>query len=275
MQPCAAEVDGTLWFCGIDGLHAFEPAHLTALTCELPVKLRAVFLGDTRWAGGSALALPAGLRTLELELGTCAFDYPAEVRFRWRLLGRSPTWSEASRAHEVRLLDLPPGELVFEAECLDLEGRASAAPLRLSVTVPRRAWETVPFRILAALGLGLACWFLVGLGARRSAPRTSQLAGLVETPFADGHGRHVYHQYTILSDRRDVIQKVLSDSGIACAVYYPVPLHRQEMFAASHGDVKLPVTERTAQRCLSLPISPMLKDEQIRRIAGAIRQALA
>lgn len=102
-----------------------------------------------------------------------------------------------------------------------------------------------------------------------------QLAGLVETPRADGHGRHVYHQYTILSDQRDAIQKVLNDSGIACAVYYPVPLHRQEMFAATHGDVSLPVTERTAQRCLSLPISPMLKDEQIRRIVGAIRQALA
>ena len=102
-----------------------------------------------------------------------------------------------------------------------------------------------------------------------------QLAGLVETPCADGHGRHVYHQYTILSDQRDAIQKVLSDSGIACAVYYPVPLHRQEMFGATHGDVKLPVTERTAQRCLSLPISPMLKDEQIKHIVGAIRQALA
>ncbi|MDZ4254469.1 MAG: DegT/DnrJ/EryC1/StrS family aminotransferase [Sulfuritalea sp.] len=102
-----------------------------------------------------------------------------------------------------------------------------------------------------------------------------QLAGLVETPFADGHGRHVYHQYTILSDHRDAIQKVLTDSGIACAVYYPVPLHRQEMFAATHGAVSLPVTERTAQRCLSLPISPMLKDEQLRRIVGAIRQALA
>jgi dTDP-4-amino-4,6-dideoxygalactose transaminase len=100
------------------------------------------------------------------------------------------------------------------------------------------------------------------------------LAGLVETPFADGHGRHVYHQYTILSDRRDTIQKVLTDSGIACAVYYPVPLHRQEMFAATHGSVRLPVTEKVAQRCLSLPISPMLKDEQIKRITGAIRQAL-
>ncbi|MDP2134831.1 MAG: DegT/DnrJ/EryC1/StrS family aminotransferase [Sulfuritalea sp.] len=101
-----------------------------------------------------------------------------------------------------------------------------------------------------------------------------QLAGLVETPYADGHGRHVYHQYTILSDRRDVIQKVLNDSGIACAVYYPVPLHQQEMFAATHGDVRLPVTEHVAQRCLSLPISPMLKDEQIRHVVGAIRQAL-
>ena len=101
-----------------------------------------------------------------------------------------------------------------------------------------------------------------------------QLAGLVETPLADGHGRHVYHQYTILSDHRDALQKVLSDSGIACAVYYPVPLHQQEMFAATHGDVRLPVTERVALRCLSLPISPMLQDAQIAHIAATIRAAL-
>jgi dTDP-4-amino-4,6-dideoxygalactose transaminase len=118
---------------------------------------------------------------------------------------------------------------------------------------------------------------LDSFNARRIAIADSynkELAGLVETPLADGHGRHVYHQYTILSDRRDVIQKVLTDSGIACAVYYPVPLHQQEMFAATHGDVRLPVTEGVAQRCLSLPISPMLKDEQIMHIVGAVRQAL-
>jgi dTDP-4-amino-4,6-dideoxygalactose transaminase len=101
------------------------------------------------------------------------------------------------------------------------------------------------------------------------------LAGLVETPLADGHGRHVYHQYTILSDRRDAIQKALTEAGIACAVYYPVPLHRQEMFAATHGHVALPVTESVARRCLSLPISPMLRDEQIERVAGTIRRTLA
>jgi dTDP-4-amino-4,6-dideoxygalactose transaminase len=102
-----------------------------------------------------------------------------------------------------------------------------------------------------------------------------QLAGVVETPYADGLGRHVYHQYTILSDRRDEIQKALTDAGIACAVYYPVPLHRQEMFAATHGQVRLPITESVAQRCLSLPISPMLTDAQVAEIAGVIRQVPA
>lgn len=99
------------------------------------------------------------------------------------------------------------------------------------------------------------------------------LAGAVETPFEDGVGRHVYHQYTILSDRRDAIQKALTEAGIACAVYYPVPLHKQEMFAATHGHLTLPVTERVMARCLSLPISPMLSDAQIARVAEVVRSA--
>lgn len=99
------------------------------------------------------------------------------------------------------------------------------------------------------------------------------LAGTVETPFVDGKGRHVYHQYTILADRRDAILQALTAAGIASAIYYPVPLHRQEMFAASHGHVRLPVAERTAERCLSLPVSPMLQDAQIARIAAVVRAA--
>ena len=99
----------------------------------------------------------------------------------------------------------------------------------------------------------------------------AQLGDTVETPYADGKGRHVYHQYTILSDKRDLIQKALGEAGIACAVYYPVPLHQQEVFAASHGDIKLPITERTAARCLSLPISPMLTNDQVSRICTVIK----
>jgi dTDP-4-amino-4,6-dideoxygalactose transaminase len=100
------------------------------------------------------------------------------------------------------------------------------------------------------------------------------LAGLVTTPFADGKGRHVYHQYTILSDRRDAIQAALNADGIAAAIYYPVPLHRQELFQASRGGLRLPVAEDVAARCLSLPISPTLQGATIDRIANVIREAL-
>jgi len=41
------------------------------------------------------------------------------------------------------------------------------------------------------------------------------------TPYEDGLGEHVYHQYTLLSDRRDAIIKALQDKQIGCAVYYP------------------------------------------------------
>lgn len=101
-----------------------------------------------------------------------------------------------------------------------------------------------------------------------------RLAGLVETPYADGKGRHVYHQYTLLSDQRDAIQAALSAAGISSAIYYPVPLHRQELYQQSHGDVRLPVTEAVAARCLSLPISPTLQTETIDRIAEVIRETV-
>lgn len=111
---------------------------------------------------------------------------------------------------------------------------------------------------------------------RRVARRYSELlAGLpVATPFEDGVGEHVYHQYTLLSERRDAILQALQAAGIASAIYYPVPLHRQNVFKGDYAGVQLPVTEDVARRCLSLPIYPELDDDSIRRIVGVIGAAL-
>ncbi|NJD06191.1 MAG: DegT/DnrJ/EryC1/StrS family aminotransferase [Methylococcaceae bacterium] len=110
-------------------------------------------------------------------------------------------------------------------------------------------------------------------GRRRAAHRYSEL--LAELPLQaakeDGIGAHVYHQYTLLSDRRDDILQALASAGIACAVYYPVPLHRQKVFLADCAGVDLPVTEDIARRCLSLPMFPELSDEQIERVVDVIR----
>lgn len=111
-------------------------------------------------------------------------------------------------------------------------------------------------------------------GRRQAAHQYSeQLKDTVTPPHEDGIGTHVYHQYTILSDKRDAIQEALSNKEIASAVYYPIPLHQQKVFEDEYGKVSLPVTEDISSRCLSLPIFPELNSEQVSLICEQIKSA--
>lgn len=94
----------------------------------------------------------------------------------------------------------------------------------------------------------------------------------VNTPFEDGKGIHVYHQYTLLSDHRDAIMNQLQADKIACAIYYPVPLHKQNVYKKDYADLVLPVTEKVAAMCLSLPICSELKHETIEQIVDSIKK---
>ncbi len=110
---------------------------------------------------------------------------------------------------------------------------------------------------------------------RRAAAHTytGRLEGLpgIVPPHEDGKGLHVYHQYTLLAEDRDAIMQRLRDAGISSAIYYPIPLHRQPVFADRYREIRLPVSESVATRCLSLPIYPELESEQIHTIVDVIK----
>lgn len=105
--------------------------------------------------------------------------------------------------------------------------------------------------------------------AHRYSAALAKLPGLIP-PHEDGIGHHVYHQYTLLAENRDAIMQALRDNEIACAVYYPIPLHKQEVFAADCGGLSLPVSEQVSQQCMSLPIYPELSDEQVDQVLEVI-----
>ncbi len=96
----------------------------------------------------------------------------------------------------------------------------------------------------------------------------------IDVPFEDGKGIHVYHQYTILTDKREAIQAALAGAGVASAIYYPIPLHRQKVFLDVCREVSLPVSEQSAERVLSLPIYPELTRPQIEQVVEVIAGSL-
>jgi dTDP-4-amino-4,6-dideoxygalactose transaminase len=82
---------------------------------------------------------------------------------------------------------------------------------------------------------------------------------------------NTFHVFVVQSERRDELQTYLAREGIGTAVHYPVPIHLQP--AASElgyrrGD--FPVTERQAERILSLPIHQFLTDEDQMHVADRI-----
>jgi dTDP-4-amino-4,6-dideoxygalactose transaminase len=86
----------------------------------------------------------------------------------------------------------------------------------------------------------------------------------------------VYHTFVIQVDERDALSAFLSSRGIRTATHYPVPIHLQPVARSlGYGPGAFPVTERQAQRILSLPVYPELTCQDLACVAAAIREFYA
>jgi len=81
------------------------------------------------------------------------------------------------------------------------------------------------------------------------------------------HRSCVYHQYVIRHPQRDRLRDRLAGDGIATAVHYPQPVHRQPAY---RQDVPLPVTEQAVGEILSLPLWPELSGAEIQTICESL-----
>jgi dTDP-4-amino-4,6-dideoxygalactose transaminase len=98
------------------------------------------------------------------------------------------------------------------------------------------------------------------------------------TPFRKGdQDTHVYHQYTlkIINGKRDSLVKHLSEKGIPCGIYYPIPLHSQKAYASKlYKSDDFKVTLEIVNQVISLPMHTELADDQIDFITDTIKSFL-
>ncbi len=100
----------------------------------------------------------------------------------------------------------------------------------------------------------------------------------IATPYRAPYCQHVFHQYTLVLKNvedarkyRDGLVSFLSEQHVPSMIYYPVPAHRQEMFAAFGGaNYNLKKTDWLTERVISLPIHTEMDEEQLSHVTKKV-----
>jgi UDP-2-acetamido-2-deoxy-ribo-hexuluronate aminotransferase len=92
-------------------------------------------------------------------------------------------------------------------------------------------------------------------------------------PIRSPNSTHVFHQYTIKTNRRDELKNYLEQNDIPSMIYYPVPLHLQKAYRrVGFEEGSFPVTEALSRSVISLPIHTEMDDETLDYICGTINK---
>lgn len=80
---------------------------------------------------------------------------------------------------------------------------------------------------------------------------------------------NVFHIFAIRTERRDELQGYLAQKNIQTLIHYPIPPHKQECYKEL-ADLNLPVTEQIHREILSLPISQVITNTELKKVVDAI-----
>ena len=96
---------------------------------------------------------------------------------------------------------------------------------------------------------------------------------LITLPSRIPDENNVYHQFPVFCERRDELQKHLSDNGVQTLIHYPIPPHHQECYAKvawNTPQLNLPITEKIHLQELSIPMNQVLRREEAKIVVDVL-----
>lgn len=79
---------------------------------------------------------------------------------------------------------------------------------------------------------------------------------------------HVWHLFVVRCEQRNALQKHLAAMGVQTLIHYPIPPHQQQAYPQWNG-LAFPLTERTHQQVLSLPMGSTMTAEEAAQVVEA------
>ena len=93
----------------------------------------------------------------------------------------------------------------------------------------------------------------------------------ITLPFYDNSQNHVFHLFVVRTQNRTELQNYLTQNGIQSQIHYPIPPHKQKALS-QWNNMSFPITEKIHDTVLSLPMSPVLTDEEVDFVVKIINQ---
>jgi dTDP-4-amino-4,6-dideoxygalactose transaminase len=87
------------------------------------------------------------------------------------------------------------------------------------------------------------------------------------------NNKHVWHVFVVRTANREKFQQYLNENGIQTVIHYPIPPHKQ-MAYTELSECYLPITEKIHKEVISLPISPVMHEEDIQYVVKTINAYL-
>ena len=84
---------------------------------------------------------------------------------------------------------------------------------------------------------------------------------------------HVWHIFIIRIENREKLQNYLTENGVQTLIHYPIPPHKQEAYK-EWNNLSFPITEQIHNEVLSLPISPVMPEDEVEMVIELINAFL-
>ncbi|GLB53734.1 aminotransferase [Neptunitalea chrysea] len=93
----------------------------------------------------------------------------------------------------------------------------------------------------------------------------------ITLPYYSGLLDHVFHLFVIQCKERDALQKYLETHGVQTLIHYPIAPHKQAAYKELNS-LSLPIAEKLHDTVLSLPISPVMTNDEVRAVIAAVNK---
>jgi|HubBroStandDraft_6_1064221.scaffolds.fasta_scaffold00246_20 ligand-binding sensor domain-containing protein/signal transduction histidine kinase len=147
---------GRVWFATNRGISSINPTRVMASSAPAIVHVEGIAADGRRFGLGGQIRVPAPHQRITLSYAGLSLAVPARIRFKYKLDGLDPGWSEPTAAHEASYTNLGSGSYLFHVVASNSDGLWNSSESTLRFEIEPVFWQTWWFQLSSVLAVGLA-----------------------------------------------------------------------------------------------------------------------